>query len=96
MNMYLIIIEGNYSTIDDDDFTYHGYYIIIFSSSSYTLQEALSSDGQVISSGEMVSEGTYFSININSHCYVLQKQSNNTIVSLITIININTNVIFYD
>ena len=54
-------------------------------------------DGQVISSGEMVCEGTYlFPININSHYYVLQKtKSNNTMVSLSTRINGNFNVICY-
>ena len=28
MNMYLIIMEGNYGAIDADDSLYHGYYII--------------------------------------------------------------------
>ena len=58
--MYLIIIEGNYGDIDSNYSTCHGYYIIIFSPSSYTLKSDLSIDGQVISSGEMVFEGTYF------------------------------------
>ena len=40
--------------IDADDYSCHGYYIIKFSSSPYTLQEDLSIDGQVISSGEML------------------------------------------
>ena len=54
-------------------------------------------DGQVISSGEMVCEGTYLSpININYHYYVLQKtKSINTIFSLRTIINGYVNVICY-
>ena len=60
MNMSLIIIEVNYSTIDDDDSTCHDYYIIIFSSSQYTLKSDLSIDGQVISSSEMVCKGTYY------------------------------------
>ena len=64
-------MEGNYGTIDADVSTYHGYYIIRFSSSPYTLQADLSIYGQFISSGEMVCEGNYFSININSHYYVL-------------------------
>ena len=58
MNMYLIIMEGNYGVIDDDNSTCHGYYIIVFSSSPYTLQADLSIDAQVISSGEMVCEVT--------------------------------------
>ena len=74
MNMYLIIIEGKYGTIDTDDSSCQGYYITKVSSSPYTLQEDLSIDGHVISSSEIVCEVTYFfQININSHYYVLQK-----------------------
>ena len=51
MNMSLIIMEDRYGDIHADDSTCHGYYIIRFSSSSYTLQSKLSIDGQVISSG---------------------------------------------
>ena len=38
MNMSLIVTEGDYVDIDADDSTCHGYYIIKFSSSTYTLQ----------------------------------------------------------
>ena len=38
INTSLIIIEENYGSIDDDDSTCHGYYIIIFDSFMYTLQ----------------------------------------------------------
>ena len=46
----------------------------------------------------MVCEGTYyFPININSNHYVYPKnESNNTILSLKTIINGNVNLISYD
>ena len=54
MNMSFIIMEGKYGAIDADYSSYHGYYIINFSSSPYNLQEDLNIDGQVISSGEMV------------------------------------------
>ena len=50
MNVSLIIMEENYSDIDADDSTCHGYYNIIFSSSPYTLQADLSMGSQVISS----------------------------------------------
>ena len=59
MGMYLIIMEGKYGTIDADDSSCHGYYIIKFSSSPYTIQEDLSIYGQVISSGEMVCRGNF-------------------------------------
>ena len=69
-----------------------------FYSSTYTLQEDLIIDGEVISSGEKVCEVTYFfSININSRYYVLQRtKSINTIVSLRKIISGNVNVLCYD
>ena len=38
MNMALVIMEGKYGDIDTNDSTCHGYYIIKFSSSPYTLQ----------------------------------------------------------
>ena len=91
-------MEGKYGAIDEDDSSCHGYYIIKFSSSPYSLQTDLRIDVQVISSGEMVYEGNYFfPININYQYYVLQKnKSINTIVSLRKTINANGNVIYYD
>ena len=74
MKMYLIIMEGSCGGIDADDSICHGYYIIKISSSTYTLQEDLSIDGQFISFVEMLCEGTYFfPINTNYRYYVLQK-----------------------
>ena len=51
INMYLIIMEQKYSPIDNDDSSCNGYYIINFSSYTYTLQSDLSIYGQVINSG---------------------------------------------
>ena len=74
MNVSLIIIEGNCGGIDADYYTFRGYYIIRFSSSTYTLWADFIIDGQVIYSGEILYEGIYFiPIDINSHYYVLQK-----------------------
>ena len=61
MNMSLTIIEGKYGAIDTYDSSYHGYYIIKFSSLPYTLQVESSIDGQVISSGNFyVKEPIHF------------------------------------
>ena len=97
MNMSLIITEGKYGAIDTDDSSCHDYYIIMFFSSTYALQSDLIIDGQVISYGEMTfKENYFFPININSHYYVLQRtKSMNTIVSLRTTNNGNTNVLCY-
>ena len=74
MNISLTIIEGKYGATVTDYSSCHGCYIINFYSLPYTLQEDLSIDGQVISSGEILCEGNYFfPMNINSRCYVLQK-----------------------
>ena len=51
VNMSLITSKGKYDAIDADHTSCHGYYIIIFSSPPYTLQEGLNIYGQVISSG---------------------------------------------
>ena len=98
MNISLIIMEVRYGAIDTDDSSCHGYYIIKFYSSPYTIQSDLSIDGQVVSSGKIIWEGTYLvSIIINYQYYYLQKtKSINTIVSLRKIINGNVNVICYD
>ena len=91
-------MKGKYGAIYSDDSTFHGYYIIKFSLSPYTLQSDLSIYGRVISHGEMVCEGTYFfPINTNSHYYILQyTKCIDTIVSLSTISNGNVSVICYD
>ena len=54
MNTYFIILEVNYSSIDSDDSSCHGYHIIKFSLYPYTLQQNLSIGGQVISSDEIL------------------------------------------
>ena len=97
MNVSLIIMEGNYGSIDANYYIFHGYYIIKFSSSPYTLQADLSIDFRVISSGEMVCEENYiFSINMNSRYYVFKKINlMKKIISLSTIIESNVNIIFY-
>ena len=70
MDMYLVIMEVKHGPIDADDYSCHGYYIIIFSSSTYTLQEEFNVHVYIIYSGEMFCEGThYFPKNINSHHY---------------------------
>ena len=74
MNMSLIVMEGKYGALDTDHYSHHGYYIIKFYLYQYTIQEEFSIDVQVISSWEILFEGTYFfPINNKSHYYVLQK-----------------------
>ena len=48
MKMSLIIAEGIYVDIETDDYSFHGYYIIKFYSSTHTLQTDLVINGKVI------------------------------------------------
>ena len=84
MNISLNIMKVKYGAIDTDDSLCNGYYIIKFSSSPNTLQADLSIDEQLILSGKIACEGTYFfPISIDSRDYVLQKnKSINTIFPL--------------
>ena len=79
--MFLIITEEKYVAIDTDDYSCHEYYVIKFSSFTYNLQAGLIIDGQVISFGNFLCEGTYFfTVSINYHYYALQRtKSINTI-----------------
>ena len=85
--MYLIIMEGNYGDINVDNSTCRGYYNIRFSSFPYTLKADLSIYGQIISSGEMLFEGTN---SLNQYqfslLYFSENKSNNTILYLRKII----------
>ena len=98
MNTSLVIMEGKYVAIDTDDSSCHGYYIIKFCSYPYTLQADLIIEGKVISSDEILCEGTYFfQINIYPRYYVLQiAKSVNTVAFLRKIINGNVKLISYD
>ena len=83
------MIEVCYGAIGSDDSKFHGYYIIKYYSYPNTIQSDWNIDVQLISSGEMVCEGTYyFSINTKN-------KSNNTQVSQREIFNINVNFICY-
>ena len=52
-------MKGKYGAIDTDYSSCHGYYMIKFSSYTYTLQADLIIYGRFISSGEILCEGTY-------------------------------------
>ena len=81
-------------TIDTDSRKYHGYSMVEFSSSPYTLQENKTIDDKVIESGELVSNGRYFNTAIaHSIRYVNKRYGNiETIISLGTILKSDISV----
>ena len=58
-NMASLVQLGMYGTINIDDTTSNGLYVIQFLSDAYTLQNNTAIDRQVISSGELVVKEQY-------------------------------------
>ena len=64
-----------YGVINTDDTTKNGFYVIIFISEAYTLQNNTKIDGKMISSGELVVKAQYIcSMQENTNWY-WEKQS---------------------
>ena len=51
--------SGKYGAINTTDKTTNGFYVIMFTSQSYALQENIIIDGQIITSGELVVKAQY-------------------------------------
>ena len=53
-NMASSVESGQYGSINTTDTETNGFYVIIFQSESYTLQDNTTMDGQIITAGELV------------------------------------------
>ena len=49
--MALLVESGKYGAINTTDTTSNGFYVIMFTSEAYTLQENTTIDGQIITAG---------------------------------------------
>ena len=59
-----------YGAINITDTSTNGFYVIMFTSGAYTLQENTTIDGQIITSGELVVKAQYlFSMQIDTNWY---------------------------
>ena len=58
-NMASLVESGNYGDINTTDTSTNGFYVIMFTSGAYTLQENRTIDGQIITSGELVVKAKY-------------------------------------
>ena len=69
-NMASLVQSGKYGSINTDDTTKNGYYVIIFISEAYTLKNNTTIDGQIISAGELVVKAQYlFSMQETTNGY---------------------------
>ena len=68
--MASLVESGNYGVINTTDTTTNGFYVIMFKSGAYKLQENTTVDGQIIIAGELVVKRQYLcSIQVDTNCY---------------------------
>ena len=58
-NMASLVESGKYVTINKTDTTTNGFYVIMFTSEAYTIQDNTTIDGKIITSGELVVKAQY-------------------------------------
>ena len=88
--MASLVKSGMYGSINTDDTTRNGFYVIQFISEAYTLQNNTTIYGQVMSAGELVVRKQYlYSMQENTNWYWKQKpQEYNIIVPRLDVITI--------
>ena len=66
--MASLVESGKYGSINTTDTTTNGFYVVIFTSEAYTLQENTKIDGQIITAGELVVKAQYiFSVQVDTN-----------------------------
>ena len=69
-NMASLFESGIYGSINTTDTSTNGFYVIMFASGAYTLQENTTIDGQIITAGELVVKAKYLcSMKIDTNWY---------------------------
>ena len=69
-NMASLVESGTYGAINTTDTSTNGFYIIMFSSGAYTLQENKTIYGQIITAGELVVKAQYLcSMQVDTNWY---------------------------
>ena len=68
--MASLVESGKYGSINTTDTTTNGFYFIMITSESYTLQENTTIDGKFITAGELVAKVQYIcSVQVRTNCY---------------------------
>ena len=57
--MASLVESGTYGSINTTDTSTNGFYVIMFTSGEYTLQENKTIDGKIITAGELVVKEQY-------------------------------------
>ena len=87
--MASLVESGKYGAIKTTDTSTNGFYVIMFTSGAYTLQENTTIDGQIITAGELVVNAKYICfIQVDTNWYWNQQPKHHFItVPIPTIIH---------
>ena len=79
-NMDFLVESSKYGAINTTDTTTNEFYVIMFTSGAYTLQENTTIDRQIITAGELVIKAKYLcSMKIDTNLYWNQRPKHNII-----------------
>ena len=79
-NMALLFESGKYGAINTTDTTTNLFYVIMFTSEEYALQDNTTIDGQIITSGKLVIKAQYLcSMQVDTNGYWDQHPQHNVI-----------------
>ena len=68
--MASLVESGKYAAINTTDTSTNGFYVIMFASESYTLQDNTKTDGNIITAGEFVGKTQYLcSMQVKNNLY---------------------------
>ena len=74
--MASLVESGKYGVINTTDTSTNGFYVILFTSGAYTLQENTIIDGQILIAGELVVNAKYIcSMQVDTNWYWNQQPS---------------------
>ena len=84
INMESLVESGKYGAINTTDTSTNGFYVIMFTSGVYTLQENTTIDGQIIIAGGLVVNAKYLcSMQVDTNWYWNQ-QSKHHVITVLT------------
>ena len=82
--MALLVESGKYVSINKTDTSTNGFYVIMFTSEAYTLQDNTTIDGQIITFGEYIVKAQYLcSMQVDTNGY-WNKQPKNHVITVPT------------
>ena len=80
INMSSFVESSKYGAINTTDTSTNGFYVIMFTSGAYTLQENTTIDGQILIAGELVVNAKYlYSMQVDTNWYWNQQPNHHVI-----------------